>query len=223
MSTRPAQIAQAVTEAIGQIFEAHGFRLKTPYHFESDDLHGNTFQYEISISKRRGHFSFSLRLNVLNKTISAAVNSILALTLRDERYRYPPNWSTQDRENAIQTRLGNRTIRGLTDWRIFKEEHESLAAFRDRFSIWICAFERIDEISHWRAQLAQSVEYALDWFPGAASESSIIDKTQYPALVVLKNNNAGMHRLLEKQTAILGITRDKKEAEIFFEHLIAQD
>ncbi|PWF23914.1 hypothetical protein [Corticimicrobacter populi] len=223
MSTDPKLIAQTATESIHQLFKDHDFRLKAPYHFESNDLHGHTFQYEISISRQKGHFSFSLRLNLLSKTLMTAVNRVLELTLRDERYIYPPNWREKDIKSAIKTRLSNHTIQGLTDWRIFKEEHESLASFRNRFSIWLCAFDHIDDISNWREQLAQSVTYALGWFPGAASESSIIANTQYPALVVLKKNSASMHQLLEKQAEILNVTRHKKEAEIFFEYLIAQD
>ena len=104
----------------------------------------------------------------------------------------------------MKERLSNFRLGMLTDWRDFKEEKESLADFNDRFSIWVTAFNDINEIPNWKAQLVQSVLFAEKWFSNIQSnpEQWIIDNTYYPALYLLKKQNR-IIELDEKYNSLL--------------------
>ena len=114
------------------------------------------------------------------------------------------NLTDETIKELMKERLSNFRLGMLTDWRDFKEEKESLADFNDRFSIWVTAFNDINEIPNWKAQLVQSVLFAEKWFSNIQSnpEQWIIDNTYYPALYLLKKQNR-IIELDEKYNSLL--------------------
>ena len=120
----------------------------------------------------------------------------------------------------MKLRLSNFSLGMVTDWRDFKEENESLSDFRDRFSIWVNAFNDINEIPNWKAQLVQSVLFAEKWFSNIQSnpEQWIIDNTYYPALYLLKKQNR-IIELDEKYNSFLAKNSSDDELILFYKYL----
>ena len=165
--TPKEEVISDIAKVIGPLFEQKGFVQKKNI-FEFHD--SNTiYQYEIRLSKRKGYFSLHLYLNLFNKPFMKEVNKVLEKVLLDKDYDYPDNWDDRTIKNSIKSRTSNFCLRMLTDWRHFKEENESLADFNDRFSIWVNAFNDINEIPNWKAQLVQSVLFAEKWFSNIQS------------------------------------------------------
>ena len=148
--------------------------------FEFHDTNtNNIYQYEIDLLKRKGYFSLHLHLNLLNKPFMKEVNEVLKKVWLDEDFILKEDIGDEMIKYAMKIRTSNFRLAMLTDWRDFKEENESLADFKDRFSIWICVFDDINEISNWKAQQVQSVLFAEQWFSNIQSnpEQWIIDNT----------------------------------------------
>lgn len=206
-----------IVSVIRPLFESKGFTFKKNC-FESNDNLGNTYQYEINISKSKGHFSLHLRLKLLNRKLMKEVNAVLEKVLRDSTYRYPSNWSEKDIEASIKTRVNDYCISMITDWRCFKNENESLDEFRNRFSIWMCVFNDINEINNWEKQLIESVELSTSWFSIIGSDEWIIKNTSYPALLILKKIDSDK-KLDEKYRDVLSKVRSEDEAKLFLNYL----
>ncbi|WP_409310333.1 hypothetical protein [Pectobacterium sp. B1J-3] len=213
------EIIESIVNVISPFFENNGFSLKKQRFFEFDAEGGNKYQYEILVSKNKEYFSLSLRLNLLNESLMHSVNGVLERVLKDERYKYPPNWSDKDIEGSIKTRLSNSTVASLSDWRCFKDGNESLDEFRKRFSIWMCFFDELDEVGNWREQVIKSANYSLGWFSAVSNEDWIVENTFYPSLVILKMK--GEDKISSKYKDVLLKSRDKQEVELFFEHLMS--
>ena len=189
MPTIKDEVTAKLVEVIRLQFEEKGFTLRRKCFFEREDSHGNLFRYEINISRLKGYNSLHLRLSVLKKPLLKKANVILEKALRDESCVYPANWGEKDIEYSIKGRTRNYAISGLTDWRILKNEDESLEDFNARFSIWICNFNDIDEEKKdWREQLLVSIELADKWFNNVSmmGNDAIIARTSYPSLYLLK-------------------------------------
>lgn len=58
---------------------------------------------------------------------------------------YPKNWTSKIIEDNIKVRTSNKNICGLTDWRFFKTDKQSLEAFNRDFSIWFSTFEKLED------------------------------------------------------------------------------
>lgn len=219
MKKNSKEIIETIVDVINPFFINNKFSLKRQRFFELDADGGYKYQYEVVVSKNKGHFSLSLRLNLLNKTLMHSVNDVLEKALRDERYKYPSNWSDKNIEESIKTRLNNNTVTSLSDWRGFKDDNESLDEFRKKFSIWMCVFDELDEVVNWRDQVIKSANYSLNWFSSVSNEDWIIENTFYPSLVILKMK--GDDRILPKYKDVFLKSRDKQEVELFFEHLVS--
>jgi hypothetical protein len=206
-----------IAKVIGPLMEKKGFLRKKNY-FERNDNIGNTYQYEICISKNKGCFTLHLRLKLLNKTLMKEVNKVLEKTLLDKDYSYPNNWCDRDINTSIKTRINDFCLAMVTDWRCFKEENETLENFRNRFSIWMCVFDDINEIDNWEEQLLESLEFAEKWFLNVGSHQWVIDNTLYPAMYILKKEGK-IIELNRKYEEVLSKTRSKNEVKLFFKYL----
>ena len=214
------EVISDIAKVIGPLFEKKGFVQKKNI-FEFHDINtNNIYQYEILLSKAKGYFSLHLRLNLLNKPFMKEVNKVLEKVLLDKDYDYPENWDDKIIKSSIKSRLSNFCLRMVTDWRHFKEENESLSDFNDRFSIWVTAFNDINEIPNWKAQLVQSVLFTEKWISDIQSnpEQWIINHTAYPALYLLKKQNR-IIELNEKYNYLLKGNNYKDELMCFYKHL----
>lgn len=216
MNKTAKDIISDMVVVIKPLFESKGFLLKRNC-FEYNDSLGNTYQYDINLSKSKGHFSLHLRLKLLNKNLMKEVNAVLEKALRDPSYKYPSNWSKNDIEASIKTRINNYCVSMITDWRCFKNGNESLDEFRQRFSIWLCVFNDVNETNNWKKQLIKSVELSESWFSTIGSNEWIIENTSYPALLILKKTNPD--KLDEKYRNILSRVRSEDEAKLFINYL----
>ena len=129
------EVISDIAKVIGPLFEQKGFVQKKNIFEFHDTNTNNIYQYEILLSKRKGYFSLHLRLNLLNKPFMKEVNEILKKVLLDKDYDYPKSWDDKMVKQSIKQRFSDFRLGAVTDWRDFKEENESLADFRDRFSI----------------------------------------------------------------------------------------
>ena len=218
--TTKDEVILDMAKVIGPLFEQKGFVQKKNIFEFHDSNTNNIYQYEILLSKSKGYFSLHLRLNLFNKPFMKEVNEVLKKVLLDKDYDYPDNWDDRTIKNSIKSRTSNFCLRMLTDWRHFKEENESLADFNDRFSIWVNAFNDINEIPNWKAQLVQSVLFTEKWVLDIQSnpEQWIIDKTYYPALYLLKKQNR-IIKLNEKYSYLLAKNSSDDELILFYKYL----
>ena len=218
--TPKEEVISDIAKVIGPLFEQKGFVQKKNIFQFHDSNTNNIYQYEIRLSKSKGYFSLHLLLNLLNKPFMKEVNKILEKVLLDKDYDYPDNWDDRTIKNSIKSRTSNFCLRMLTDWRHFKEENESLADFNDRFSIWVNAFNDINEIPNWKAQLVQSVLFTEKWVSDIQSnpEQWIINHTAYPALYFLKKQNR-IIELNEKYNYLLNGNNYKNELMCFYKYL----
>ena len=185
------EVISDIAKVIGPLFEQKGFVQKKNIFEFHDSNTNNIYQYEILLSKSKGYFSLHLRLKLLNKPFMKEVNEVLKKVWLDEDFIRLEDSSDEMIKYAMKLRLSNFSLGMLTDWRDFKEENESLSDFRDRFSIWVTAFNDINEIPNWKAQLVQSVLFTEKWISDIQSnqEQWIINHTAYPALYLLKKQN----------------------------------
>ena len=220
--TTKDEVILDMAKVIGPLFEQKGFVQKKNIFEFHDSNTNNIYQYEILLSKSKGYFSLHLRLQLLNKPFMKEVNEVLKKVLLDKDYDYPDNWDDRTIKNSIKSRTSNFCLRMLTDWRHFKEENESLADFNDRFSIWVTAFNDINEIPNWKAQLVQSVLFTEKWILDIQSnpEQWIINHTAYPALYLLKKQNR-IIELNEKYNYLLKGNNYKDELMCFYKYLTA--
>ncbi|MGG8095094.1 hypothetical protein PGO14_05795 [Klebsiella aerogenes] len=217
MNKSKDDIISDIAKVIGPLLEKKGFLRKKNY-FELNDNIGNTYQYEIYISKSKGYFTLHLRLKLLNKSLMKEVNKVLEKTLLDKDYSYPNNWCDRDINTSIKTRINDFCVAMVTDWRCFKEENETLEDFRKRFSIWMCVFDDINEIDNWKEQLIKSLEFAEKWFLNVGSHQWVIDNTLYPAMYILKKEEKNTE-LNGKYEEVLSKVRSEDEVKLFFNYL----
>ena len=209
-----------MAKVIGPLFEQKGFvQKKNKFEFHDTNTN-NIYQYEILLSKSKGYFSLHLRLNLLNKPFMKEVNKVLEKVLLDKDYDYLKGWDDKSIKSTIKSRLRDFILGMVTDWRDFKEKNESLSDFWDRFSIWVTAFNDINEIPNWKAQLVQSVLFTEKWVSDIQSnqEQWIINHTAYPALYLLKKQNR-IIELNEKYNYLLKGNNYKGELMCFYKYL----
>ena len=218
--TTKDEVISDIAKVIGPLFEQKGFVQKKNIFEFHDSNTNNIYQYEICLSKRKGYFSLHLRLNLLNKPFMKEVNKVLKKVWLDEDFIRLEDSSDEMIKYAMKLRLSNFSLGMLTDWRDFKEENESLSDFRDRFSIWVTAFNDINEIPNWKAQLVQSVLFTEKWISDIQSnqEQWIINHTAYPALYLLKKQNR-IIELNEKYNYLLKGNNYKGELMCFYKYL----
>ena len=214
------EVISDIAKVIGPLFEQKGFVQKKNIFEFHDTNTNNIYQYEIRLSKRKGYFSLHLRLNFLNKPFMKEVNEVLKKVWLDEDFIRLEDSSDEMIKYVMKLRLSNFRLRMLTDWRDFKEENESLSDFWDRFSIWMCFFDDINEIPNWKAQLVQSVLFTEKWISDIQSnqEQWIINHTAYPALYFLKKQNR-IIELNEKYNYLLKGNNYKGELMCFYKYL----
>ena len=148
------------------------------------------------------------------------VNKVLEKVLLDKDYDYLKGWDDKSIKSTIKSRLRDFILGMVTDWRDFKEKNESLSDFNDRFFIWVTAFNDINEIPNWKAQLVQSVLFTEKWVSDIQSnpEQWIINHTAYPALYLLKKQNR-IIELNEKYNYLLKGNNYKDELMCFYKYL----
>ena len=214
------EVISDIAKVIGPLFEQKGFVQKKNIFEFHDSNTNNIYQYEILLSKSKGYFSLHLRLNLLNKPFMKEVNEVLKKVWLDEDFIRLEDSSDEMIKYAMKLRLSNFSLGMLTDWRDFKEENESLSDFRDRFSIWVTAFNDINEIPNWKAQLVQSVLFTEKWVSDIQSnpEQWIIDHTIYQALYLLKKQNR-IIELNEKYSYLLAKNSSDDELILFYKYL----
>ena len=214
------EVISDIAKVIGPLFEQKGFVQKKNIFEFHDSNTNNIYQYEILLSKSKGYFSLHLRLNFLNKPFMKEVNKVLKKVWLDEDFIRLEDSSDETIKSAMKVRTSNFCLSMVTDWRDFKEENESLADFNDRFFIWVTAFNDINEIPNWKAQLVQSVLFTEKWVSDIQSnqEQWIINHTAYPALYLLKKQNR-IIELNEKYNYLLKGSFYKNELIFFYKYL----
>ena len=216
------EVISDIAKVIGPLFEQKGFVQKKNIFEFHDSNTNNIYQYEILLSKSKGYFSLHLRLNLLNKPFMKEVNEVSKKEWLDEDFIrcLKKNLTDETIKELMKERLSDFRLGAVTDWRDFKEENESLADFNDRFSIWVTAFNDINEIPNWKAQLVQSVLFTEKWVSDIQSnqEQWIINHTAYPALYLLKKQNR-IIELNEKYNYLLKGSFYKNELIFFYKYL----
>ena len=214
-------IISKIVETIRTTFEQDGFKLKVPNKFvkrNGDSL----YIYEICVTNLKTHFSLHLKLKLQNKSISTGVNNVLKKVLKNPGIKYPSNFSNKVIEDIFKGRTSNKDVYGLTDWRLFKEDEQTLNDFNERFSIWFSTFEKLENRMNWQTELLQSVDYAKSWFLLVDNDAYLIKHTDYVAMYLLKkqNNTKGVEaKYKEIYNRMKTLGQDTQELELFYKYL----
>ena len=218
-------IISKIVETIRTTFEQDGFKLKVPNKFvkrNGDSL----YIYEICVTNLKTHFSLHLKLKLQNKSISTGVNNVLKKVLKDPGIKYPSNFSNKLIEDIFKGRTSNKDVYGLTDWRLFKEDEQTLNDFNERFSIWFSTFEKLENRMNWQTELLQSVDYAKSWFLLVDNDAYLIKHTDYVAMYLLKkqNNTKGVEaKYKEIYNRMKTLGQDTQELELFYKYLFQEN
>lgn len=215
------QIIQKIVEIIETKFTKQGFENKRQRFFEKKEKE-KIFQYEIDLGKPKGHFSLHLKLNILDKSISSYYNTVMKKVLTDKDIIFPKNWSQKDIEFSIKTRSSVKTVAMLTDWRNLKEESESLEDFNSKYSIWLYAFDELNEKKDWKEQFLLSVDLAVKWFNKAKTDEYLIQNTDLFGLCILKMKGSDEEiglKFNKIKERMKNQKQDTKEVELFFSYL----
>ena len=218
-------IISKIVETIRTTFEQDGFKLKVPNKFvkrNGDSL----YIYEICVTNLKTHFSLHLKLKLQNKSISTGVNNVLKKVLKNPGIKYPSNFSNKVIEDIFKGRTSNKDVYGLTDWRLFKEDEQTLNDFNERFSLWFSTFEKIENRMNWQTELLQSVDYAKSWFLLVDNDAYLIKHTDYVAMYLLKkqNNTKGVEaKYKEIYNRMKTLDQDTQELELFYKYLFQEN
>ena len=218
-------IISKIVETIRTTFEQDGFKLKVPNKFvkrNGDSL----YIYEICATNLKTHFSLHLKLKLQNKSISTGVNNVLKKVLKNPGIKYPSNFSNKVIEDIFKGRTSNKDVYGLTDWRLFKEDEQTLNDFNERFSIWFSTFEKLENRMNWQTELLQSVDYAKSWFLLVDNDAYLIKHTDYVAMYLLKkqNNTKGVEaKYKEIYNRMKTLGQDTQELELFYKYLFQEN
>lgn len=218
-------IISKIVETIRMTFEQDGFKLKVPNKFvkrNGDSL----YIYEICVTNLKTHFSLHLKLKLQNKSISTGVNNVLKKVLKNPGIKYPSNFSNKVIEDIFKGRTSNKDVYGLTDWRLFKEDEQTLNDFNERFSIWFSTFEKLENRMNWQTELLQSVDYAKSWFLLVDNDAYLIKHTDYVAMYLLKkqNNTKGVEaKYKEIYNRMKTLGQDTQELELFYKYLFQEN
>lgn len=218
------EIVTKIIEVVKPHLEELGFSLKRSNCFEKRK-NGSLYIYEIDVAKTSSHYSLHLKLRLQNKDIADSVNSVLKNVLTDPRMKYPSNFTAKTIAEILKARTSNKDVYGLTDWRFFKNEEQSLEDFNNQFSIWFSVFENIEDKENWDFQLTESVGFAQKWFDLVDNDEYLIEHTDNVAMVLLKRRNDA-YRLKNKYEEIYNReksqNRDTTEQKLFYEHLLLE-
>ena len=218
-------IISKIVETIKTTFEQDGFKLKMPNKFvkrNGDSL----YIYDICVTNLKTHFSLHLKLKLQNKSISTGVNNVLKKVLKDPGIKYPSNFTDKVIEDILKGRTSNKDVYGLTDWRLFKEDEQTLNDFNERFSIWFSTFEKLENRMNWQTELLQSVDYAKSWFLLVDNDAYLIKHTDYVAMYLLKkqNNTKGVEaKYKEIYNRMKTLGQDTQELELFYKYLFQEN
>ena len=218
-------IINKIVETIRTTFEQDGFKLKVPNKFvkrNGDSL----YIYEICVTNLKIHFSLHLKLKLQNKSISTGVNNVLKKVLKNPGIKYPSNFTNKVIEDIFKGRTSNKDVYGLTDWRLFKEDEQTLNDFNERFSIWFSTFEKLENRMNWQTELLQSVDYAKSWFLLVDNDAYLIKHTDYVAMYLLKkqNNTKGVEaKYKEIYNRMKTLGQDTQELELFYKYLFQEN
>lgn len=218
-------IISKIVETIKTTFEQDGFKLKVPNKFvkrNGDSL----YIYEICVTNLKTHFSLHLKLKLQNKSISTGVNNVLKKVLKNPGIKYPSNFTNKVIEDIFKGRTSNKDVYGLTDWRLFKEDEQTLNDFNERFSIWFSTFEKLENRMNWQTELLQSVDYAKSWFLLVDNDAYLIKHTDYVAMYLLKkqNNTKGVEaKYKEIYNRMKTLGQDTQELELFYKYLFQEN
>ena len=211
------EIVTKIIEVVKPHLEELGFSLKRSNCFEKKK-NGSLYIYEIDVAKTSSRYSLHLKLRLQNKGIADGVNRVLKNVLTDPRMKYPNNFTAKTIAEMIKARTSNKDVCGLTDWRFFKHEEQSLEDFNNQFSIWFSVFENIEDKENWEFQLIESVGYAQKWFDLVDNDAYLIEHTDNVAMVLLKRRNDA-YRLKNKYEEICNReksqNRDTTELKLF--------
>ena len=218
-------IISKIVETIKTTFEQDGFKLKMPNKFvkrNGDSL----YIYEICVTNLKTHFSLHLKLKLQNKSISTGVNNVLKKVLKNTGIKYPSNFTEKVIDDIFKGRTSNKDVYGLTDWRLFKEDEQTLNDFYERFSIWFSTFEKLENRMNWQTELLQSVDYAKSWFLLVDNDAYLIKHTDYVAMYLLKkqNNAKGVEaKYKEIYNRMKTLGQDTQELELFYKYLFQEN
>lgn len=218
-------IIRKIVETIRTTFKQDGFKLKMPNKFvkrNGDSL----YIYEICVTNLKTHFSLHLKLKLQNKSISTGVNNVLKKVLKNPSIKYPSNFTDKVIDGIFKGRTSNKDVYGLTDWRLFKEDEQTLNDFNERFSIWFSTFEKLENRMNWQTELLQSVDYAKSWFLLVDNDAYLIKHTDYVAMYLLKkqNNTKGVEaKYKEIYNRMKTLGQDTQELELFYKYLFQEN
>lgn len=198
-----------------------GFKLKNKTIFERINDKNQQEQYQINLSKNKGYFQLHLILKVIDKQKLKPYNEILSKTLTDNRYKFPPNWKTNDIEDSIKIQTKREELSSLSDWKCLKNENESLEDFNNRFSIWLHSFDELEEIENWQEQLRTSVSLIDKYFNNIDTEYIINDSIgKLLPMFLLKDNREKLNKYYqESREKVLSRNKEPLELDIFYEYL----
>ena len=182
--------------------------------------------YEICVTNLKTHFSLHLKLKLQNKSISTGVNNVLKKVLKNPGIKYPSNFTDKVIEDILKGRTSNKDVYGLTDWRLFKEDKQTLNDFNERFSIWFSTFKKLENRMNWQTELLQSVDYAKSWFLLVDNDAYLIKHTDYVAMYLLKkqNNTKGVEaKYKEIYNRMKTLGQDTQELELFYKYLFQEN
>ena len=142
--------------------------------------------------------------------------------MKDPIIKYPTNFTDKVIDGIVKGRTTNKDIYGLTDWRFFKEDEQTLNEFNAKFSIWFSNFEKLEEKDNWQTELLQSVDYAKSWFTLVDNDAYLIKHTDYVAMYLLKKLN-NIKEVEAKYKEIYNrmrtLDQDTQELELFYKYL----
>ncbi|MHC5310634.1 hypothetical protein ACYSNM_11315 [Myroides sp. LJL116] len=216
------QIINTIATTLESRFQSLGFNWKPSNRFVKKH-NQSLYLYEMDVVKSANGYSLHLKLYLQNKEIASGVNHILKKVLSDPSIKYPVNFTPKVIQDIVKGRISNHTIYGLTDWRCFKAEQQTLEDFNSSFSIWFSTFEKLGDKKNWDVELLKSVDYAQKWFEIVDKDNFLIDNTDYVSLFLLKKKE-DMEHLQIKYNSILhrkkSQNQDTTELELFYRYLL---
>lgn len=229
------EVLQQIVGFLEEPFENYGFIYKKKGVFERIEPNTDSKQqYNISLSKAKGYFHLHLTLNLSNTEMLEEFDSLLKKVRANSYADFPKEF----REKSIKdlSKIKYYSLVGLTDWRELRSEKETLEDFNNRFTLWFCVFDKLDELNvyksptgvltpPWKEQLLTSIDLCLKFFKQTENIDYIINKTFYQGLFLLEKQGKTIE-LQNKYNAYIEDARKHKrktdDEEYFYKLLMGK-
>ena len=227
------EILQQIVDILETPFLRHEFWYKKKGIFERIEPNtGSKQQYRITLSKAKGFFRLHLFLDLNNAEMLKEYDSLLKEVRVNSYVGFPEEF----REKCIKElrKIKYHSLIGLTDWRELRNKNETVEDFNNRFILWFCAFDELNELNTYKSptkvltpplekQLMTSIDLCLKFFKQTENIGYIIEKTFYQGLFLLKQQGK-KNELQNKYNAYIEDARKYKintnDEECFYKLLI---